>query len=198
MGAQWGNTGPKQDWKPAGQTLNCISMSDVKMLLRSPTPSNFSDCKTSFLLSCFHFELVVFLGRYPMSLTHPTSWGLFTASQNGFSTRPTFRDTSDLCLAPAVFLGFSLTLNPEHGLLVQLHLHQLPVFDGYLRCLRCGLVELSIALLEKVHHYAGRFWGLLCLCYTKFSSISVAFRSRYRTSSFFPTLCVPAHYHVLP
>ena len=59
-----------------------------------------------FTLAWFHSLLVTLLGRYPLILASLTSWVLqgnpgfnFTASHNGLSTRPPFRDTPDTCLA---------------------------------------------------------------------------------------------------
>ena len=70
---KWGNIGPKQ--RPKSSCANsklCISMSDVKMLFRSPTPFSFVDYNT-LLLGCSHFLLAAFLSRHPMTVAfqHP-------------------------------------------------------------------------------------------------------------------------------
>ena len=99
-----GNTGPKQDGKPAGQTTNsacpCLMSkrsSDLQLLPALSTAAHYFSWAGST-------PLTVFLDRYPMALTSLTSSGLqddpgfsFTASHNGLSGLP-FRVTSDTCL----------------------------------------------------------------------------------------------------
>lgn len=101
MRSQWENTRLKTSW---ASTNLCFSMSDVKVLYRSPTSFSFVDFST--LLS---FELVLllfsrFLGRSPTTLASPAFWGLqgnldfaFTDLHNGLS-RPPCRDTHDKLL----------------------------------------------------------------------------------------------------
>ena len=105
-------------------------MFGVKTLFRSPTTLSFVDF---FLLGWFYSLLAALLGRYPMTLASLTSWVLqgnpgfnFTASHNGLSTGPPFRDTPDTWLTLVAFFGHGgkfhnplflpLTLKPEpHG-----------------------------------------------------------------------------------
>ena len=121
-----GNTRPRQDWKPAGQTLNsappCLMSkcsSDFQLLSALLTAPHF------FLLGCFHSLLADILSPYPRALVSLTLRGLhgnagffFTASGEGLSGLP-WRDI------PATHLvsGFQRFHNPS---LVSLTLKPVP------------------------------------------------------------------------
>ena len=58
---------------------------------------------------------------------------------------------------------FCCFLGLEHGLLIQLHLHQLPVFHGFLCCLSLVVLELALEIKSAlnseifqlhIHHFS--------------------------------------------
>jgi hypothetical protein len=108
---------------------HCISISDVKMLFRSPTSFSFVDCNTLLSLELFPFPV----SGSPQQVSHESgifnilglqgnSGFIFTASHNGLS-KPPCPKTSDTCLASTASLShggsfqnpslLSLTLKPE-------------------------------------------------------------------------------------
>ena len=114
MRKYWTKARPKTSW--ANSKL-CISMSDVKMLFRSPTPFSFVDCNT--LLPPGLIEYPVLLSRCSKTLASPTSWRsprqsrLHLHSFMKWFFRLSCKDIPDMCLASADFLNRSLKLKSE-------------------------------------------------------------------------------------
>jgi hypothetical protein len=82
-----------------------ISMFDVKVVFRSPTPfSSLLTATNFFLLGCFHFLLAAFLSRLLMALASQTSWGF-----QGNSTVSMFQclgSTHNHLLSPKIWHHF--------------------------------------------------------------------------------------------
>ena len=98
--SQRGNTGPKQDQKPVGQTPNSASpcmiskySPGLKLLFALMDATHF------FLLGWFHSLLTAFLGRYSVALAFLIFCGL-QGNFNSIDSCSSVRDTHD-------FLGSS-------------------------------------------------------------------------------------------
>lgn len=144
----------------------CISMSDVKVLFRSPTSFIFVECNT--LLSLGLFLLPVSSSPWHVSHNSGISSILGSPRQSRFHFH-SFTQWTLCALASGTFLShrgrsynfflLSLALKPdpvaevskfcyflglEHGSLLQLHVHQISVFYGYLQCLSLAAMEHSL------------------------------------------------------